>query len=131
MIDGNIPINIKDDKSPQIESTIATTSICIEYPSFSVHNLQKQFTLKCQYLYQYFFILQYIVVKELSVSSIEEGVYMNSVATLEASDLRIIRSILRSMANEHWSVQEALDEYDIPEFLREDYEAQIEACFVD
>ncbi|AOZ96122.1 hypothetical protein SAMN02745247_01201 [Butyrivibrio hungatei DSM 14810] len=56
---------------------------------------------------------------------------MNSVANLEASDLRIIRSILRSMANEHWSVQEALDEYDIPEFLREDYEAQIEACFVD
>ena len=28
-------------------------------------------------------------------------------------------------------VQEALDEYDIPEFLREEYEAQIEACFVD
>ncbi len=56
---------------------------------------------------------------------------MNSVSTLEASDLRIIRSILRSMANQHWSVQEALDEYDIPEFMREDYIAQIEACFVD
>ncbi len=55
---------------------------------------------------------------------------MNSSSTLEASDLRIIRSILRSMANQHWSVQEALDEYDIPEFMREEYIAQIEACFV-
>ena len=56
---------------------------------------------------------------------------MNSVATLEASDEHIIRNILRSMANEHWSVAEALDEYDIPECLRDEYEAQIEACFVD
>jgi len=64
-------------------------------------------------------------------SFFEEGVIMNSVATLEASDQLIIRSILRSMANEHWSVAEALDEYDIPEDLRDEYEAQIEACFVD
>lgn len=56
---------------------------------------------------------------------------MSNVVTLEASDMRVIRSILRSMANQHWSVQEALDEYDIPEFLREDYEAQIEKCFID
>ena len=56
---------------------------------------------------------------------------MNSVATLEASDQLIIRSILRSMANEHWSVAEALDEYDIPEELRDEYEALIEDCFVD
>ncbi|MBR4668967.1 MULTISPECIES: hypothetical protein [unclassified Butyrivibrio] len=56
---------------------------------------------------------------------------MNSVATMEALDSHIIRSILRSMINEHWSVSEALDEYDIPEDQRAEYEAQIEECFVD
>ena len=56
---------------------------------------------------------------------------MANVACLEALDLSVIRNILRSMANEHWSVAEALDEYDIPECLRDEYEAQIEACFVD
>ena len=55
---------------------------------------------------------------------------MAYVAELEASNSGIIRSILRSMANEHWSVYEALDEYDIPKELREDYIARIEACFV-
>lgn len=55
---------------------------------------------------------------------------MAYVAELEALDSRIIRNILRSMINEHWSVSEALDEYDIPEDLREEYEARIEACFV-
>ena len=38
---------------------------------------------------------------------------------------------LRSMTNEHWSVAEALDEYDIPMDQRDEYEAQIEECFVD
>ncbi|MDC7294027.1 MULTISPECIES: hypothetical protein [unclassified Butyrivibrio] len=56
---------------------------------------------------------------------------MNNAATLEALDSHVIRNILRSMANEHWSVAEALDEYDIPEELREEYEARIEECFVD
>jgi hypothetical protein len=56
---------------------------------------------------------------------------MTNAATLEALDSHIIRNILRSMANEHWSVAEALDEYDIPEELREEYEARIEECFVD
>lgn len=56
---------------------------------------------------------------------------MNNVAALSALDSRVIRNILRSMANEHWSVAEALDEYDIPEELRADYEAQIEECFID
>ncbi|MBO4456848.1 MAG: hypothetical protein J5802_03945 [Butyrivibrio sp.] len=56
---------------------------------------------------------------------------MNNVETLEASDSRVIRSILRSMANEHWSVAEALDEYDIPEDLRDSYEAQISEFFID
>ncbi len=56
---------------------------------------------------------------------------MACVADLEALNSGVIRNILRSMANEHWSVAEALDEYDVPEELREEYEAQIEACFVD
>ena len=56
---------------------------------------------------------------------------MNSVATMEALDSHIIRSILRSMINEHWSVAEALDEYDIPEELRDEYEALIEQSFLD
>ncbi len=55
---------------------------------------------------------------------------MAYVADLEALNSGVIRNILRSMANEHWSVAEALDEYDVPEELREEYEAQIEACFV-
>lgn len=55
---------------------------------------------------------------------------MTYVADLEALDSRVVRNILRSMAREHWSVSEALDEYDIPEELREEYEAMIEACFV-
>jgi uncharacterized protein YdeI (YjbR/CyaY-like superfamily) len=56
---------------------------------------------------------------------------MTNVAALEALDRGVIRNILRSMANEHWSVAEALDEYDIPEELRDEYEALIEDCFVD
>ena len=56
---------------------------------------------------------------------------MSNVADIEALDSSVIRNILRSMANEHWSVAEALDEYDIPESLRSEYEAQIEECFVD
>ncbi|MBQ7614640.1 MAG: hypothetical protein IJU77_06305 [Butyrivibrio sp.] len=56
---------------------------------------------------------------------------MTNVATLEALDFSVIRNILRSMVNEHWSVAEALDEYDIPESLREEYEARIEQCFID
>ena len=55
---------------------------------------------------------------------------MNNAATLEASDSHVIRSILRSMVNEHWSVAEALDEYDIPGDLRDSYEAQIAEYFV-
>ena len=56
---------------------------------------------------------------------------MSNVADIEALDLRVIRNILRSMTNEHWSVAEALDEYDIPTELREEYEARITECFVD
>ena len=56
---------------------------------------------------------------------------MTDVADLGALDSRVIRNILRSMANEHWSVAEALDEYDIPEDKRAEYEAQIEECFID
>ena len=56
---------------------------------------------------------------------------MTTAATLEALDLSVIRNILRSMINEHWSVTEALDEYDIPKSLREEYEALIEKCFID
>ena len=76
------------------------------------------------------FELQYIVVREVFFV-IYGGMKMNSVATMEALDSHIIRSILRSMINEHWSVSEALDEYDIPEELRPQYESQIEDCFVD
>jgi len=61
----------------------------------------------------------------------EEGKNMTNVATMEALDFSIIRNILRSMVNEHWSVAEALDEYDIPENLRKEYEARIEQCFID
>ena len=39
---------------------------------------------------------------------------MSNVADIGALDSRVIRNILRSMTNEHWSVAEALDEYDIP-----------------
>ena len=56
---------------------------------------------------------------------------MTNVASLEALDFSVIRNILRSMINEHWSVAEALDEYDIPEDLRDEYEARIEQCFMD
>lgn len=56
---------------------------------------------------------------------------MTNAATIEALDLSVIRNILRSMVNEHWSVAEALDEYDIPEELREEYEERIEQCFID
>ena len=56
---------------------------------------------------------------------------MTDVATIEALDLSVIRNILRSMVNEHWSVSEALDEYDIPEELRSEYEERIEQCFID
>ena len=55
---------------------------------------------------------------------------MCNVTSIKALDSKVIRNILRSMANEHWSVAEALDEYDIPEDLRPQYEAQIEECFV-
>ena len=48
---------------------------------------------------------------------------MTTAATLEALDVSVIRNILRSMINEHWSVTEALDEYDVPESLRDEYEA--------
>jgi hypothetical protein len=58
--------------------------------------------------------------------------YENMTASaIEALDYSVIRNILRSMVNEHWSVSEALDEYDIPEELREEYEARIEQCFLD
>ncbi len=56
---------------------------------------------------------------------------MSNVAEIHALDSRVIRNIVRSMTNEHWSVAEALDEYDIPAQLRDEYEAQIEECFVD
>ena len=56
---------------------------------------------------------------------------MTDVGAIEALDSGVIRNILRSMTNEHWSVAEALDEYDIPEDQRPEYEAQIEECFVD
>jgi hypothetical protein len=56
---------------------------------------------------------------------------MTNVASIEALDFTVIRSMLRSMINEHWSVAEALDEYDIPEELRDEYEARIEQCFLD
>ena len=56
---------------------------------------------------------------------------MTIVADIEALDSRVIRNMVRSMRNEHWSVAEALDEYDVPECLREEYEALIEKCFVD
>ena len=56
---------------------------------------------------------------------------MTDVANIGALDSGIIRNILRSMANEHWSVAEALDEYDIPAEERSEYEAQIEECFID
>lgn len=61
----------------------------------------------------------------------EEGFVMTNTATVKALDSRVIRNILRSMVNEHWSVSEALDEYDIPDYLREEYEAKIAQCFVD
>jgi hypothetical protein len=54
---------------------------------------------------------------------------MTNVASIEALDFSVIRNILRSMVNEHWSVAEALDEYDIPEELRSEYEERIEQCF--
>ncbi|MCR5157199.1 MAG: hypothetical protein K6C96_11020 [Butyrivibrio sp.] len=56
---------------------------------------------------------------------------MTNIATVKALDSRVIRNILRSMVNEHWSVSEALDEYDIPDYLRKEYEDKIEQCFVD
>ena len=56
---------------------------------------------------------------------------MTIAAPMEALDVSVIRNILRSMINEHWSVAEALDEYDVPDYLREEYEALIEKCFVD
>jgi hypothetical protein len=56
---------------------------------------------------------------------------MTNVAEIEAPDSRVIRNILRSMINEHWSVAEALDEYDIPVEKRKEYESQIEECFID
>jgi hypothetical protein len=61
----------------------------------------------------------------------EEGFVMTNIATVKALDSRVIRNILRSMVNEHWSVSEALDEYDIPDYLRKEYEDKIEQCFVD
>jgi hypothetical protein len=75
-----------------------------------------------KYIYERFFVVLF---------GNEEGMNMACVADLEALNSGVIRNILRSMANEHWSVAEALDEYDVPEELREEYEAQIEACFVD
>ncbi len=56
---------------------------------------------------------------------------MTSILSMEALDMSVIRNILRSMINEHWSVAEALDEYDIPEDLRSEYAARIESCFID
>jgi hypothetical protein len=56
---------------------------------------------------------------------------MTNLAAASVLDSRVIRNILRSMINEHWSVSEALDEYDIPEELRKEYEAKIEQCFID
>ena len=56
---------------------------------------------------------------------------MTNGAAMEALDGGVTRNMLRPMAKEHWSVAEALDEYDIPEELRDEYEALIENCFVD
>ncbi|MCR5404609.1 MAG: hypothetical protein K6E91_12445 [Butyrivibrio sp.] len=56
---------------------------------------------------------------------------MTIVAPIEALDISVIRNILRSMVNEHWSVAEALDEYDVPQYLRSEYESLIEKCFID
>ncbi len=56
---------------------------------------------------------------------------MTNTAAIQALDSRVIRNILRSMINEHWSVAEALDEYDIPEDMRDEYESLIEKCFMD
>ena len=61
----------------------------------------------------------------------EEGFVMTNIAAVAALDSRVIRNILRSMINEHWSVSEALDEYDIPDYLREEYESKIAQCFMD
>jgi hypothetical protein len=56
---------------------------------------------------------------------------MTVATSLEALDISVIRNILRSMINEHWSVSEALDEYDVPEYLRDEYTSLIEKCFID
>lgn len=79
--------------------------------------------------YTIFCALDVTFIKEMCYG--EEGMKMTDVADLGALDSRVIRNILRSMANEHWSVAEALDEYDIPEDKRAEYEAQIEECFID
>ena len=100
-------------------------------PEISVHILQNYDKIKCQYLYIEYFILQYIVVGVLCISIVREVNNMANSACLEALDISIIRNILRSMSNEHWSVSEALDEYDIPDYLREEYEALLEKCFID
>ncbi len=55
---------------------------------------------------------------------------MTDVGAIEAPDSGVIRNMLRSMVNEHWSVAELLDEYDIPEDQRDEYEAKIAGCFV-
>ncbi len=81
-----------------------------------------------------FFIIQYIVVKNLVIFCFVfyvGGYEMTSVLSIEALDMSVIRNILRSMINEHWSVAEALDEYDIPQDLRSEYEERIESCFID
>ena len=59
------------------------------------------------------------------------GKKMTGVLSMEEKDIRVIRSILRSMINQHWSVEQALDEYDVPDYLRDEYVAQIERCFID
>lgn len=56
---------------------------------------------------------------------------MTNIAAVKALDSRVIRNILRSMINEHWSISEALDEYDIPDYLRDEYESKIAQCFMD
>ena len=86
-------------------------------------------------MYEKKFIIQYIVSREplFHRNSVldEEEMSMTIVAPIEALDISVIRNILRSMVNEHWSVAEALDEYDVPQYLRSEYESLIEKCFID
>ena len=128
--EGRKPTSTKEEHSPIIEIISETVVRDMKISISSVHFLQKYRNQQCQYLYVDFFVLQYIVVERRFVVFYEEAVKMSNTMTMEANDLKVIRNILRSMMNEHWSVSEALDEYDVPEYLRPENEAQIEQCFV-